>query len=91
MVYLLIPVLLAVVAGSAYAAYRSVDFRKFLAGAFFVSGSVQLYLAAVGVTVPLAGTALGQTPDVGWVRGSVHLVFGALAFYFGFVRRPAPT
>lgn len=53
MVALLIPVVLAVAASSAYAAYRSVELRKFLAGAFFVLGGV--------------------------------------AFYFGFVRRPAAS
>ena len=82
---LLIPVVLAMV-GSVYAAYQSVDFRKFLAGAFFVSGGVQIYLAAVGVTVPVVGTAITQTPDVGWVRGTFHLLLGFVAFYFGFIR-----
>ncbi len=91
MVTLLIPIVLAVAAGSAYAAYRSVELRKFLAGAFFVSGGVQLYLAAAGVTAPVLGTTIQQTPALGWVRGVGHLVLGGLAFYFGFVRRPAAS
>jgi hypothetical protein len=48
------------------------DFRKFLAGAFLVSAGVQFYLAWMGVSIPLAGTQTFQTPDVGWVRGSLH-------------------
>lgn len=50
---------------------------------------MQLYLAAAGVTVPVVGTALVQTPDVGWARGSFHLVLAVVAFYFGFVRQRA--
>lgn len=86
MVYLLVPVVLAVAGASAWLAYHSVDFRKFLAGAFLVSGGVQLYLAAAGVSVPVLGTEIVQTPDMGWVRGTFHLGLGGLAVYFGFWR-----
>ena len=86
MVYLLVPGVLGVAAASAWLAYRSVDFRKFLAGAFLVSGGVQLYLAAAGVSVPVLGTEIVQTPDVGWVRGAFHLGLGGVAVYFGFWR-----
>ena len=68
-----------------YFAYRSRDFRKFLAGAFFVSGGIQFYLAAMNVSVPLAGTAYVQTPPVSFFRGSVGLVLAAVCFYFGFI------
>jgi hypothetical protein len=40
-----------------YFAYRSRDFRKFLAGAFFVSGGIQFYLYLAGVSVPPLGTS----------------------------------
>ncbi len=86
MVYLLVPVVLGVGGASAWFAYQSLDFRKFLAGAFLVSGGVQLYLAAAGVSVPVLGTEIVQTPDVGWVRGAFHLGLGGVALYFGFWR-----
>ncbi len=89
MIYLFLPVLVGVVVVSGWFAYHSVDFRKFLAGAFFVSGGVQVYLAAVGVAVPVFGTEIVQSPDVGWVRGAIHLGLGVVAFYFGFLQRRA--
>jgi hypothetical protein len=39
-----------------YFASRSRDFRKFLAGAFFVSAGIQFYLYLVKASVPLLGT-----------------------------------
>jgi hypothetical protein len=49
----------AVVWGGAtiYFAIRSREFRKFLAGAFFVSGGIQFCLYLAGVSVPLLGTS----------------------------------
>src|SRR5215469_15222695 len=43
-------------AGSLYFAWRNRDFRKFLAGAFFVSSGILFYLYLAGVSVPLLGT-----------------------------------
>jgi hypothetical protein len=71
-----------------YFAVRSREFRKFLAGAFFVSSGVQFYLYLAGVSVPLLGTNFVQTPELSAVRGSVHLVLFAITFYTGFCRRP---
>jgi hypothetical protein len=65
---------------------RSTDLLKFLAGAFFVSGGLQLYLAAADVSIPLLGTDFTQTPSTGFVRAPVHLVLSALCCYFGFLR-----
>jgi hypothetical protein len=45
-----------------YFAWRSREFRKFLAGAFFVSAGIQLYLYLAKVSVPLLGTNLVVTP-----------------------------
>ncbi len=39
-----------------YFAWRSREFRKFLAGAFFVSAGIQFYLYLAKVSVPLLGT-----------------------------------
>jgi hypothetical protein len=65
---------------------RSTDFLKFLAGAFFVSGGIQLYLAAADVSIPLLGTDFMQTPSTGFIRAPVHLILSALCGYFGFIR-----
>jgi hypothetical protein len=39
-----------------YFAVQSREFRKFLAGAFFVSAGAQFYLYLAGVSIPLLGT-----------------------------------
>jgi hypothetical protein len=49
--YIVAAVILAV--GSLYLAWQSSDFRKFLAGAFFVSSGVLFYLYLADVSVPL--------------------------------------
>jgi hypothetical protein len=63
-----IPVLIAaaVIFGlpTLYFAVRSREFRKFLAGAFFVSAGTQLYFYVTNVPVPLIGTKLVQTPEL---------------------------
>jgi hypothetical protein len=50
--------------GSLYFAWRSRDFRKFLAGAFFVSSGILFYLYLADVPVPLLGTGFVETPQV---------------------------
>ena len=57
-----------------YFAARSRNFRKFLAGAFFASAGIQLYLFVVGVSVPLIGTSFVQTPELSAIRSSIHFV-----------------
>jgi hypothetical protein len=69
---------------------RSIDFVKFLAGAFFVSGGIQLYLAAADLSIPLIGTDFEQTPNAGFVRGAVHLFLSVLCVYFGFMKPRRP-
>ena len=71
-----------------YFAVKSREFRKFLSGAFFVSGGIQLYLWLADVSVPLLGTDFVQTPKVSCLRSVVHLTLSAITFYFGFVRQP---
>jgi hypothetical protein len=74
--------------GSLYFAWRSRDFRKFLAGAFFVSTGIQFYLYLANVSVPLLGTNFVFTPEISGLRCIPHFVFFLLCFYFGFVRKP---
>jgi len=70
-----------------YFAIRSRDFRKFLAGAFFVSGGMQFYFYLVNVSVPLVGTSIVQTPELSGVRSILHFIFFLVTFYFGFITK----
>jgi hypothetical protein len=49
---------------SLYFAWRYRDFRKFLAGAFFVSSGILFYLYLANVSVPLLGTSFVETPQI---------------------------
>jgi hypothetical protein len=71
-----------------YLAYRSRDFRKFLAGAFFVSAGIQFYLYLANVSVPLLGTSLVFTPEISGLRSIPHFIFFSLCLYFGFIAKP---
>ena len=71
-----------------YLAYRFREFRKFLAGAFFVSWGIQLYLYLANVSVPLLGTSLVFTPEISGVRSIPHFIFFLLCLYFGFFSKP---
>jgi len=77
-----------IIAGSTiYFVIKSREFRKFLAGAFFVSGGVQLYLYLADVSVPLLGTDFVQTPEIAGARCIPHFIFSILCFYFGFIKK----
>jgi hypothetical protein len=71
-----------------YFAWRSREFRKFLAGAFFVSAGIQFYLYLVKVSVPLLGTNLVFTPEISGWRSMVHFILFGLCLYFGFIQKP---
>jgi hypothetical protein len=71
-----------------YLAVRYRDVRKFLAGAFFVSGGIQLYLYLAKVSVPLLGTDVVFTPEISGVRSIPHFIFFLVCLYFGFIRKP---
>ena len=71
-----------------YLAVRYRDVRKFLAGAFFVSGGIQLYLYFAKVSVPLLGTDIVFTPEISGVRSIPHFIFFFVCLYYGFIRRP---
>jgi hypothetical protein len=68
------------------------EFRKFLAGAFFVSSGTCWYLWATGVSLPIVlpyvGTISIETPDISGQRAIVHVVLFLLCFYFGFISKP---
>jgi len=84
--YIAVGVLMAV--GSLYLAWRSRDFRKLLAGAFFVSSGILFYLYLADVSVPLLGTGFVETPAISAGRSIVHFIFFLLCLYFGFLRKP---
>jgi hypothetical protein len=60
--YVAVAVIMAT--GSVYFAWRNRDFRKFLAGAFFVSSGILFYLYLADVSVPLLGTSFVETPQI---------------------------
>jgi hypothetical protein len=74
-------------AATIYFVWRSREFRKFLAGAFFVSGGILFYLYLTGVSVPLLGTDFVFTPELSGLRSIPHFVFFLLCLYFGFIRK----
>ncbi len=88
-VALYIATALIMAVGSLYLAWRYRDVRKFLAGAFFVSSGVLLYLYLADVSVPLLGTDFVETPPISAARSIVHFILFLLCFYFGFVRKAA--
>jgi uncharacterized protein (DUF486 family) len=71
-----------------YFAWRSREFRKFLAGAFFVSSGIQFYLYLARVSMPLLGTSAVQTPELSLARSLLHFVLFLLCLYFGFIKSP---
>jgi hypothetical protein len=84
--YIAAAVIMAV--GSIYFASRNRDFRKFLAGAFFVSSGILFYLYLANVSVPLLGTDFVETPQISGGRAAIHFILFLLCFYFGFVWKP---
>ena len=83
--------ILSIIVLTIYFVIKSVDFRKFLTGAFFVSGGIQLYLAYAKVSIPLIGSEIVQNSEVGYIRGVVHLILCLICFYFGFIRKTPGT
>jgi hypothetical protein len=88
MIFIYIILILSVIALAIYFVIKSVDFRKFLTGAFFVSAGIQLYLAYAKVSIPVLGTDIVQNSELGYTRGALHLVLCLVCFYFGFIKKP---
>ena len=84
--YTVAAVIMAV--GSLYFAWRNKDFRKFLAGAFFVSSGVLFYFYLADVSVPLSATGFVERPNISGGRFIVHFVLFLVCLYFGYVRKP---
>lgn len=84
-VYAVAAILMAV--GSLYLAWRSIDFRKFLAGAFFASFGILTYLWLANVSVPLLGTDFVETPAISGARAVVHFALFLICLYSGFFGR----
>ena len=70
-----------------YVAVRYREYRKFLAGAFFVSSGMQFYFYLAKVPIPLIWTSAVQSPDLSAVRGTVHFVLFLVCLYFGWFSR----
>jgi hypothetical protein len=87
MVYVAAGIIAAV--ASLYFAWRSRDFRKFLAGAFFVNAGILFYLYLADVSVPILGTTIVATPESSGYRSAIHFVLFLLCLYFGFIKAPA--
>ena len=71
-----------------YFAWRSREFRKFLAGAFFVSAGILFYLSLANVSVPLLGTSLVVRPEISGWRSILHFILFGLCLYFCFIQKP---
>ena len=80
-------IILSIIILTIYFIIKSVDFRKFLTGAFFVSGGIQLYLAFAKVSIPVLGTDIVQNSELGYARGILHLILCLVCFYFGFIKK----
>jgi hypothetical protein len=63
------------------------DVYKFLAGAFFESGGILLYLYIYRVPVPLFSTGYIESPEISGLRSIVHLSLFFVFFYLGFIRK----
>jgi len=85
--YVVAGIIMAV--GSLYFAWRSRDFWKFLAGAFFVNSGVLFYLYLAEVSVPILGMNIVETPEVSGLRSVVHFILFLVCLYFGFIKEPA--
>jgi hypothetical protein len=88
MLYVLLAAVIVWGLPTIYLAYRFRAYRKFLAGAFFVSWGIQLYLYSAKVSVPLLGTDLVFTPEISGARCIPHFILFLLCLYFGFFSKP---
>ena len=78
--YIVAAVIMAI--GSLYLAWQNREFRKFLAGAFFVSSGILFNLYLADVSVPLLGTSFVEnTSDQRW---PLHRPFHPLLALFLF-------
>ena len=74
-----------------YVAVRYREYRKFLAGAFFVSGGMQFYFYLAKISIPLMWTSAVQSPELSGVRGTIHFALFLVCLYFGWFFRKRPA
>jgi hypothetical protein len=75
-----------------FIAVRSREYRKFLAGAFFVSSGMQYYFFLAKIPIPLLWTNAVQSPELSGVRAAIHFVLFLVCLYFGwFFRHESPA
>ncbi len=70
-----------------YVAVRYREYRKFLAGAFFVSSGMQFYFYLAKIPIPLMETNAVQSPQLSGTRGTIHFVLFLICLYFGWFSR----
>jgi hypothetical protein len=70
-----------------YVAVRYREYRKFLAGAFFVSSGMQFYFYLASIPIPLMWTDVVQSPQLSLVRATIHFVLFLVCLYFGWFFR----
>jgi hypothetical protein len=70
----LVAAIIAIGLPTVYLAVRYREYRKFLAGAFFVSSGMQFYFYLANIPIPLMWTDAIQSPQLSLVRGAIHLV-----------------
>lgn len=70
-----------------YVAVRFREYRKFLAGAFFVSSGMQFYFYLAKIPIPLAWTNVTQLPELSGIRGVIHFALFLVCTYFGWFFR----
>ena len=66
-----------------YVAVRYREYRKFLAGAFFVSSGMQFYFYLAKISIPLMRTSAVQSSELSAVRGTIHFVLFLVCLCFG--------
>ena len=74
-----------------YVAVRYREYRKFLAGAFFVSSGMQFYFYFAKIPIPLIGTEVVQSPQLSAARGIIHFLLFLICLYFGWFFRKRPS
>jgi hypothetical protein len=74
-----------------YVALRYRAYRKFLAGAFFVSSGMQFYFYLANIPIPLMWTDAVQSPQLSLTRGTIHFVLFLVCLYFGWFFRKQPA
>jgi|ERR1041384_3740602 hypothetical protein len=71
-----------------YIAVRHREYRKFLAGAFFVSGGMQFYFYLAKFPIPRVWMSAVQSPELSGERGTIHFVLFLICLYFGWFFDP---